>query len=462
MGRVTTNFIYSVIAIGITACAGLFSIPVLTRKLTPYFFGHISLLLIFFNIFAILDGLRPVIVNYMHSSSKSRQDIIRTCFVFSWINGLVFASATFGVLIFIYKDTFSLTEIIFLSFAAFFYFPMTNEAGFLEAAERVGFTSLARAVVWAFLYISFICYSLFSLSPEYYAMSLFVMNGLLFLIYFYAGKDRSTGGGFKKNIIMDMGKGIKQVFFFNIYVAIMNFSDRLFISRFLPLNLLGYYSVQYELGTKGNILVAMISRVLYPTFCKKITKEPRARVLSEWARITKFVFFMVFICTLVAFLWSDIIIALYAGKQYAAYSHVLKIIMVGIAVNSLGFMATFLQRADGDFKSQEKAYFKGALLAILAVYPLIANFGLSGAALVYLFARSADVFLIFNIKKRYFPDFPLQKIFIWPGLFFLCYAMLFYRQYMVFAVFFILFIISVFTLEDIFFIKRSLAGAKKR
>ncbi len=456
MSRVTTNFIYSVIALGITACAGLFSIPVLTRNLTPSFFGHISLLLIFFNIFVILDGLRPVIINYMHSSSRNRPDIIRTCSVFSWINGLVFAFVTFAVLIFIYKDTFSFAEMIFLSIAGLLYFPMTNEAGFLEAAERVGFTYLTRAVVWALLYISFICYSLVRLPMEYYAMSLSVMNGALFLIYLYANGQKSKKGRFKKDIIMDMGKEMKHVSFFNIYVAIINFSDRLFISRFLSLNLLGYYSVQYELGTKGYMLVAMVSRVLYPTFCKRIAKEPMSYILSDWACITKFVFFAVFSCTLVAFFWSDIIITIYAGKEYAAYSFVLKIIMIGIAINSLGFMATLLQRANGDFKSQEKAYFKGAFIATIIVYPFISNFGILGAALVYLFARSADVFLILDIKKKYFPGFSLQKIFIWPALFLLCYDMLFYRQYILFALVFILFMLAVFTRDDFVFFTRKI------
>jgi O-antigen/teichoic acid export membrane protein len=462
MSRLKTNFAYSVMAAAINAVVGLASIPFITRHVSSADFGHISLLLLFFYLFAVMDGIQPVIISYAHSCPHPRADLVKTCQVISWGIGGIASAITLGGLTWLYADTVSGTEMSLMTVCAMLYFPMTAEAAFLESKERVGFTAMIRSGGWAFVYGSFILYVICQSPFEFYAMSLAGMNGLLWLIYRRSNADEPRNGNLKQDILREMSFKIKEVLIFSLSFVLMNFSDRLFISKLLSLELLGYYSAQYELGTKGYIAAHTASKVLYPNFSRRLAREPLLPVLSDWTHMTKLIFFSVFSVTLLAFAFAEEIIRIYAGQGYAAHCYVFRIVMAGVAINSLGFMVIMFQRAAGDFSSQERAYVMGAVISILSVYPLVSRLGMSGAAMVYLCARTSDVLLILDMWKKFFRSEGRRIIlFLWPVLFSLCYTLLYMRYYFLFGMIFFLFGGTLFNGKDFVFFKKILNPGSK-
>lgn len=463
MAGLKSNFVCSLLATTSNAVVGLVSIPFITRHVSAADFGHISLLLLVFYLFNFLDGLLPVIINFRHARNYDNADFLKTCQMFSWMMGAAAFSLTLILLLLIYRHVFSLVEIFLMAICAMLFFPTTAEAAFLESRQRVGFAMLVRSGGWAFVYLSFIVYVIVDCTFEWFAFSLTLMSGSLLVVYRAANTSEPRNGKLEYSIIKDMLLEIKKVLLFNFYVAVTNFSDRLFLSKLLPLDRLGFYSAQYELGTKAYVLPYMVSKVLYPNFSERLSgKNPQA-VLSDWKHITKWVFFTMFSISLIAFYFSEVIIKIYAGQAYAEHSYVFKIVMIGIAMNSIGFMSILLQRAKGDFSSQEKAYFFGSAMGIIAVYPMVKIWGLWGAAMVYLIMRSSDLILAVQTAKMFQAGHqPWKTYVVWPISVAACYLFMQFEFYSGFTLSFIVFSVTLFTRNDIKFFKKGVFNAYRK
>jgi len=439
MHRVKANLLQNVIAIGLTVLAGLISIPILTRTLSPNTFGHVSLILIFLNLFTLLEGTRQVFIKFYHKwkEVEKRKEFLRTSWVLSWMSSILGTMVVLLILTFLF-DSLSIIEIIFLSLSAGLYLLMSNPWAQLEAEEKVGLAALVRAIVWVLVYVSFIIYSLYGAPIEFYALSLMLMNGLLLVLYSGLQQKRQNYSS-KTNwgMFREMVNEIKSVILFNFWVAVMNFSDRLIISRILPITDLGYYTAQYELGVRGNGLANTACTVLFPTFSLSVEKKGVYAAVPLWLSISKWLFLTIYLFTLIGFGFSKEIIELYAGAPYAGYNYIFKIVMIGVAINTLGFMAVLLQRADCDFTSQGMAYCIGAVIGIVLAYPLIKTLGLLGGALTYLIMRIADLILIWQVRQKYFrrgSGINLKNTSL-VMLFILCYVLALLSQYWMIASF---------------------------
>ncbi len=450
MSRLKSNFLFSALAVCINAAVSLSSVPYITRRVSPSDYGHISLFILFFYLFAFVDGIRPVIINSVHHSCPQRADFFRSCHIFSWLCGTVLSVLSFILLMLFYYHRLSTAEILFVSLCALFCVPMNNEAAFLEAGERVGFVMMVRSAGWVLFYASFIFYATIRADFECYALSVFGMNGFLLIIYRMANSGESRSGTFRFAIIKEMMTKIRQVILFNLYATLMSSLDRLFISRLLPLQLLAHYSVQYEFGFNWNTLVQTAGRVLYPHLSRRMTDEPFAEILAFWVHMNKLIFFAVFSITLAGAAFSAEIIGLYAGALYTEHHYIFRFVMIGVAISALGVMAVVFQRAHGDFASQEKAYGIGALTGIILVYPLVKNFGILGAVFVYLSVKIADILLILKIRRDFFRTSSRAKhLMVWPGLFALSYLSLWHEYYTAFGFFYAAFGAVLFNADDI-------------
>ncbi len=462
MSPLKSNFLFSALAVCINAGVSLCSVPYITRQVSPSDYGHISLFILFFYLFAFVDGIRPVIINSVHHSFRTQSDFFRSCHVFSWLCGAVLCVLSFVLLMLFYHQRLSAAEILFISLCALFCVPMNNEAAFLEAGERVGFVMMVRSAGWVLFYASFIFYATVGAAFEWYALSVAGMNGFLLICYRMANSREFRSGRFRFAIIKEMMTKIRQVIVFNLCSTLMSSLDRLFISRLLPIQLLAHYSVQYEFGFNWNTLVHTAGRVLYPHLSRRMADEPLSETVLFWVRMNKLIFFAVFSLTLAGAAFSEEIIGLYAGSVYKEHHYIFRFVMIGVAISALGVMATVFQRARGDFASQEKAYGIAALTGIVLVYPLVKTFGILGAAFVYLAVRIGDILLVFKIRRDFFPPASHAKhLMLWPGLFVCVYLCLWYEYYPVFGFFYAMFAAVLFTGEDIRYYIRAVRGRKR-
>ncbi|MEZ4526860.1 MAG: hypothetical protein R2941_13155, partial [Desulfobacterales bacterium] len=89
------NFLFSALAVCINATVSLCSVPYITRQVSPSDYGHISLFILFFYLFAFVDGIRPVIINSLHHSFSGKSDFFQSCHVFSWLCGAFLSVLSF-------------------------------------------------------------------------------------------------------------------------------------------------------------------------------------------------------------------------------------------------------------------------------------------------------------------------------------------------------------------------------
>ena len=450
MTGLKSSFLFSALAVCINAAVSLASVPYITRQVSPSDYGHISLFILFFYLFAFVDGIRPVIIRSVHTKGKEKSDFFRSCHIFSWLCGAVLSVVSFILLMLFYHHRLSALEILFVSLCALFCIPMNNEAAFLEAGERIGFVMMVRSAGWVLFYASFIFYAAVGAAFECYALSVAGMNVFLLICYRVGNSRESRSGQFRFAVIREMMTKIRQVILFNLYATLMSSLDRLFISRLLPLQLLAHYSVQYEFGFNWNTLVHTAARVLYPHLSRGMAEQDPGEMLLFWVHMNKLIFFAVFSLTLAGAAFSAEIIRLYAGEIYAEHHYIFRFVMLGVSLSAAGVMATVFQRALGDFASQEKAYGIAALTGIVLVYPLVKTFGILGAALVYLAVRIGDILLVLKMRRDFFPDVSwLKHLILWPMLFALSFFSLWQEYYAASGCFYAAFGAVLFNRDDL-------------
>ena len=406
------NLIKSFISVMIMAASSLACIPFLTRHLTPSEFGHLSIILMFFTLSSAFDGLRPVIIYYYPRYELKRAAFVYTLGCLGWIMGIVAGAITASIMFFAFSEQLTIVEITLLSGATVIYFPMTVRWAMLDAREKVGFTALSRAFMWLALYLSFVLYAGIGAHFYVYSASLLCMNIALFSFFFFSGKEKN--GSEKRvdwNLLKQVAAKSKQYLFFQILVYGISFIDRMTLARLYPIAVLGYYTPQYELGTRSTIFLRIFNSVLYPRFSRLVSEGHDSLVREYWLITTKvvFVFFSSVVWITVA--WADVIVRVYAGPDYQQYSFVLQMIMFGVLMNLPGYFASLLLNSFGDFKQQGKFYLFGIIVGVVFAYPLIKMWGMFGASLTFVSMRVVDMLLFMRAYKIVF-GFYSKRIFL--------------------------------------------------
>ncbi len=406
------NLIKSFISVVIMAASSLACIPFLTRHLTPSEFGHLSIILMFFTLSSAFDGLRPVIIYYYPRYHLKRAAFVYTLGCLGWIMGIVAGTITASIMYLAFSEQLTVVEIALLSGATVIYFPMTVRWAMLDAREKVGFTALSRAFMWLALYLSFVLYAGMGTHFYVYSASLLCMNIALFLFFFFSGKETAGSERVIDWLLLKQVAGkSKQYLFFQILVYGISFIDRMTLARLFPIAVLGYYTPQYELGTRSTIFLRIFNSVLYPRFSRLVSEGHDALVREYWLIATKVVFVFFSSVVWITIAWADVIVRVYAGPDYQQYSFVLQMIMFGVLMNLPGYFASLLLNSFGDFKEQGKFYLFGIIVGIISAYPLIKLWGMFGASLTFVSMHLVDVLLFLRAYKIIF-GFYSKKIFI--------------------------------------------------
>jgi len=389
----------SVVLIGIT---GVIAIPILARLLTVAAFGHVALLMLLFNAVGTLEILQPIIVRHYHKKHSEQQlnQFISTLLVMTIILGLI-ASTLLSAIVYKLFDILSFAEVF-----CFWIGINTNLigsffAGIMMANQQPGLVQLQRSVLWVLVYFSFVLFAYYDLEPLYYAIALCVMCSIQMLMYSYCAGVKPLLETFCLFQLRQCINQSKDIATFNGYRAIIDYFDRLVVAKFLPLPVFGIYSLHAELSLKGNLLAQSIARFLFPELCLMRSTHSDEFVYRYFSSLMAKTLSLIFFLTYSIAAFSHIIILVYAGEQYAHFSSLMIILLLGIFYNANSFLGISFQRAFDDFKSQKKCYLTAILLSLVAVYPLCHYFGIHGAAITFVILRFSSLGVGWNVIRHY-------------------------------------------------------------
>lgn len=227
-----------------------------------------------------------------------------------------------------------------------------------------------------------------------------ISQGLLLLVLLFYSREFFKGSFLSHELKILLKFGIPTIFI-SISVAIIEWSDRLFIKEYLSLGDAGIYNLGYKFASVVNIfLITPFVQVWNPIMMESRTK-PNNKDIFKY--VFKYFYEIGLICVVAASLILPDLIYLFVPKEaYQKGIEIFPIIMLGVLINGLNNIvsAGMLYARKINYMSFI-AYFIAAL-NILLNFLLIPKYGYYGAAWASLITYSSSPFINYYISKRYF------------------------------------------------------------
>jgi|APLak6261659701_1056019.scaffolds.fasta_scaffold01743_2 O-antigen/teichoic acid export membrane protein len=160
-------------------------------------------------------------------------------------------------------------------------------------------------------------------------------------------------------------------------------SDRFVIAGVISATAVATYTIPYEVVVQSLIIVGAVSSVAFPSLTKLIHEKPGQWhvMFRRWLMIVASI--MLTVTTTLALL-LPIILPLWIGKGLPKESVMIgQILCIGVFANSIGAMYFALLHAKGRSDITAKLHLLEFPLFIAALYTLIGEYGIYGAALAW-------------------------------------------------------------------------------
>jgi O-antigen/teichoic acid export membrane protein len=397
------QFFISFSSVLIIGLIGVISIPILTRLLAPEEIGKLFIILAIVSILQVFDGFKPVITFFLNRNKLNQETTLNEL---KKANSLFIISISFFIFFISFFYSFSILKSLLYTLVFIFYSMMSFNWGILDTKNEVNYTSILRTIGWVMAYLLFILFAYIKLNIEYYALSILLMYIILYISFEIKLKKLNINlkHDYKFNNYSKLLRIIIKEVLNNIKIQI-NAIFLLTIDKFIVPFFTGYtnfafYAVQSELATKTYLINATWKRVLYPYLAKKENKDKIRNYLNYL-----FVIFLIslVLCIIVG-LYSENIIALYAGENYKIYSNIFSLLILVFPLNIIGTFGVTILHINGNFELHNKIYRNFAFFHVINLSLLTYFFGITGAAIALIMSRMVDLFLFLISIKLYIKD----------------------------------------------------------
>jgi O-antigen/teichoic acid export membrane protein len=181
---------------------------------------------------------------------------------------------------------------------------------------------------------------------------------------------------------------------------LMAYLDRFLIGGMLSMAMVAYYTTPYDLVVRFGILSAPVVSVMFPAFaaCYDTDRE-RAGRLFEWS--VRAVAMLLFPLVMACVLFPRELLTLWLGADFAGHSAmVLRLLALGMFLNGMAQVALAFMQSSGRPDLGARLHVLELPFYLVAVWWLIARFGIEGAAVAWLARVAVDAVVLFWMARR--------------------------------------------------------------
>lgn len=178
--------------------------------------------------------------------------------------------------------------------------------------------------------------------------------------------------------------------------------DRLMMSRLLPLDTLGTYSLAYNVAAIIPAVIGAVSTAMLPALAEAYGRGSKVDVLRQYSNASRFLLFAVAPIAGSFIFFGDSLLSVWINP-YAAAAAVQPLVLLtlgfwGSAIVSNAYQVLI---ASGRPQLALRVSFLSFLPYIVALYLLIVTFGANGAALAWLLLNLSYVLVIVPVAHRH-------------------------------------------------------------
>ena len=181
----------------------------------------------------------------------------------------------------------------------------------------------------------------------------------------------------------------------NLVSPLMVYLDRFVIGSVLGLAAVSYYVTPYEVITKLWVFPGALVGVLFPLFSASMAGES-ARAVNLFERGVRWIFIVLFPITLVAAVFASDGLRLWISEDFSQHSSaVLQCLAAGVLVNSLAHIPFAFIQGAGRPDLTAKLHLVELPFYLLALWLLMNQWGLIGAAAAWALRAAFDAVAMF-------------------------------------------------------------------
>lgn len=223
----------------------------------------------------------------------------------------------------------------------------------------------------------------------------------------------------EKRILSRIWKFAGGMLLISLVAALNTQMDKLAISKLLPIESLGYYTLAVSLSMGILVVVNPISVATLPRLTSLFTGKLLTEAKNLYNKINNIVSLLVFSLMVNIFYFSFELIWIWTGNlDIAAQSHnLLSYISIGVSFLALQIIPYNIAIANGYTKLNNIIGILSLIVTLPGYWFMTARFGAIGAAYVFSIVQVAiTIIYLYFINKIFFQSANLIKIFIKPVL----------------------------------------------
>lgn len=263
--------------------------------------------------------------------------------------------------------------------------PRSLYASLLRGLQRMGFTNVIDVSLAGLQQCGTIALLAAGRSAVPVAYWIAACNGLGVLAYALASARffslRALIPGYAPAVVARNLDFSAKVMSISLLSLVHTQTDKVALSKLLPVGTLGYYSFVYSLGARASILTEAIAQAAFPSFSASLADRDRPRLMRQYWKLQD----LVCLATVPAFA----AIAVYAGRLLAfvfggevgrALVLPATLLCVGFYMHGTLVVPYLVSLAAGKPDISVRANLWAACVAVPATIALISLFGVAGAA----------------------------------------------------------------------------------
>ena len=186
----------------------------------------------------------------------------------------------------------------------------------------------------------------------------------------------------------------------SLIVPVIVYADRLLLSIVASVTALAYYTVPYELVSRLQVVPWSFGTALFPALSARASSSSEEFAIL-YSRSLKFLLLVMSPLSLAAIVGAHPILQLWLGASFAARSsQVMQLLAVGMLLNGLSQIPALLIDAVGRPDLRAKTFISYTPIYLAAVWALIANFGILGAAAGWTLRSLLELCVFFIVAWR--------------------------------------------------------------
>ena len=417
------NIIWNLLGQGVPLFGGLIAIPPLVHGLGTDRFGVLSIAWMVIGYFSIFDlGLGRALTKLISEKigAGEVEDMARLIWTALVLIGFL---GLFGMLVLAGISNWLVYEILNIPTAlqaetlkAFYLLALsvplvitaTGLRGIMEAHQKFKQINAVRIPFGLFTFLGPLVVMLFSVRLNHIVMVLIIGRLVVLGIYIQLClrllPSLRTDKGINKNMVFPLISFGGWMTVSNIVGPLMVYLDRFLIGAVISMTAVAYYATPYEVVTKLWIIPTALVSVLFPAFSMTLAHD-KSRAVHLLDRGICYIFFVMFPLALIILTLSYEGLYLWLGEKFATNSEtVLQLLAIGVFINSLARVPFVLIQGAGRPDIIAKMHLLELPFYLYALWWILADYGIEGAAIVWVLRIAIDTAALFFITYWLLPE----------------------------------------------------------